>query len=283
MKSSFNLPYYHHCSDGIYRSDDAFAHRSGEYDESGFQVLAKMQDNHFWYRGRHHFLLKSVCYHLGPDADGLHAIDLGGGCGGWVKYLKDRSSAFSCIALADSSEVALDFASRFIPKSVDRIRVDLMNLKMDSRWDVAFLLDVIEHIPNDAEVIIQAAKSLKSGGLLFITTPALRFFWSYNDELAHHLRRYSKSDFVALADRTGMIMRDSRYFMFFLSPLYFLTRYGRDRMSLKEKIDAVKRAHNIPKPLLNEMLSRIFILEGSVGHRLSFPWGTSILTVLQKI
>ena len=33
-------------------------------------------------------------------------------------------------------------------------------------------------------------KALKSGGLLFVTAPAFRQFWSYNDELVHHLRRY---------------------------------------------------------------------------------------------
>jgi len=35
-------------------------HRSHEYNESGFQTLLTMQKDHFWYRGRHRFLLECV-------------------------------------------------------------------------------------------------------------------------------------------------------------------------------------------------------------------------------
>ncbi|MDB3923285.1 methyltransferase domain-containing protein [Luminiphilus sp.] len=117
---------------------------------------------------------------------------LGGGLGGWLLYLVDHSpDTFKSLALADSSDRALHMASAVLPGGVARYQIDLMSLGWEAQCDVAFLLDVIEHLPDDVQVMRQAAQDLKPGGLLFVTTPALKQFWSYNDDIVHHLRRYS--------------------------------------------------------------------------------------------
>jgi SAM-dependent methyltransferase len=110
----------------------------------------------------------------------------------------------SPLALADSSEIALGMAGAVLPAGMERYQIDLMNLGWREGWDVAFLLDVIEHLPDDVGALLEAARALKPGGLLFVTTPALARFWSYNDELAHHLRRYHRRDFAELAERSGL-------------------------------------------------------------------------------
>ncbi|MCH7685471.1 MAG: class I SAM-dependent methyltransferase [Planctomycetes bacterium] len=115
-------------------------------------------------------------------------------------------------------------AERFVGEHVARYQIDLLDLQVADRWDVAFLLDVLEHIPEDLAALKQIYDALKPGGLLFITTPALNYFWSYNDEMAHHVRRYSRKDYQQLADQTGFTVRYSRYFMFFLSPLLLISK-----------------------------------------------------------
>ena len=40
--------------------DDTVAHRDDEYDPAGFEILDRMQERHFWYRGRHRFLLRRI-------------------------------------------------------------------------------------------------------------------------------------------------------------------------------------------------------------------------------
>ena len=52
------------------------------------------------------------------------------------------------IVLADSSEVALRLAADFVPTQVQRQQVDLADLPWSDRWDIAFLLDVLEHLPD---------------------------------------------------------------------------------------------------------------------------------------
>lgn len=271
--------------DGIYRPGASVAHRNEEYDQDAFKMLLEMQKQHFWYRGRHRFLLSALETFLPKACNSLSAVDLGGGVGGWLIYLANhRPGLFTNLALADSSETALCMASTTLPAGIERFQVDLMNLGWDKKWDCAFLLDVIEHLPHDSRAIQQAAKSLKSGGILFVTTPAIQKFWSYNDELAHHLRRYTRESFSNLAKVTDLELCDARYFMFFLSPLYWLSRYGKKikNLSEEEKRELLRQSHKIPISPINTILASLFCLETPLGHYLRFPWGTSILGVFRK-
>lgn len=271
--------------DLIYRTNISLKHRSDEYHESGFKSLLEMQNRHFWYCGRHRFLLGSLDRYLPMSAANRSAIDLGGGVGGWVQYLsKNRPTLFTQLALSDSSLLALSYAEAVLPHNAQRYQIDLMNLHMQEQWNAAFLLDVIEHLPDDLRALEQAKEALKPGGLLFVTTPAFPQFWSYNDDFAHHLRRYTRVDFARLAKATDLKLLDARYFMFFLSPLYLLSRMkpGFDKLSDDEKKGLVLNQHAIPAKPINGVLSVIFSAETPLGHKLRFPWGTSILGVFQK-
>lgn len=274
---------YHIGDDGIYRSPTPVDHRDTEYDQRAFDTLWRMQEKHFWYRGRHRFLLAALSrLHRSSQPAGT-AIDLGGGVGGWIRYLHDHyHGRFTKLALADSSERALHMAAGVLPADVARYHIDLMNLGWEGQWDCAFLLDVIEHLPDDVRAVQQAACSLKSGGYLFITTPALPQFWSYNDEIANHLRRYTRRDFADLARAADLELCDARYFMFLLSPLYWLTRKTADRMSQDRKIAMADKTHQVPGVVINGILSMIFAAETPLGHQLHFPWGTSVLGIFRK-
>ena len=117
-----------------------------------------------------------------------------------------------------------------------------------------------------------------------MATPAFQQFWSYNDDLANHLRRYTLSEFKAIAEQTGLKLIDSRYFMLLLSPLYLLSRFkpGFDKLSQEEKREVFEDQHKVPVAPLNTALTAVFSAESPLGHWLSFPWGTSVLGIFQK-
>jgi SAM-dependent methyltransferase len=281
--------FYQENSQGIWVPRIPVSHRDEEYDQAAFDVLLRMQCDHFWYLGRHRFLLRAVRDQLGSLKTGsqqLAAVDLGGGCGGWIKYLQERADGiFAELALADSSLRALELAGPVMGKNAKRYQIDLLRLGWQNRWDVAFLLDVLEHIPQDQEALVHIRDALRPGGWLFVTTPALRFFWSYNDELAKHQRRYSKHDFRRLAAECGLELCSARYFMFFLSPLLLLARWRRpdlERMSEEQVRDLLAKQHAVPLAPINRVLYWIFALETPLGLKCPFPWGTSILGVFRK-
>jgi SAM-dependent methyltransferase len=275
---------------GVYVPKEPVAHRDEEYDPAGFDALRAMQERHFWYLGRHRFLLHALrralaSAGLGPLAC-LRLVDLGGGCGGWVRYLNERLPERPAeLALADSSARALELAGAVLGPRNRRYQVDLLNLRWRERWDVAFLLDVLEHIPGDVEALVQVREALRPGGLLFVATPALKFFWTYNDDLSHHVRRYARRDFQRLARAAGLELCRARYFMFFLSPLLLLSRWKAP--DLANMTPAQVRAHldrtgRVPPAPLNWALRLVFSLETPLGWWLPFPWGTSVLGVFRR-
>lgn len=259
-------------------------HRDEEYDSREFAMLRRMQDRHFWYRGRHRFLLDAVRRHVETPA---RVVDLGGGCGGWIDYLARRADfPIEELALADSSQAALDLAADALPQGVARLRVDLLDLPWKSRWTSAFLLDVIEHIPDHAEALRQVYDALTPGGTLFITVPALQRFWTWNDDFARHQRRYHRRELMDLGVECGYEVIDARYFMFLLSPLLLLSRAATRRnvqdASEEERRALAMKMHAVPPAPINGLLTAAFGLETPLGRLVRFPWGTSLLAVLRK-
>ncbi len=268
--------------DGILVPGERVSHRSEEYPEVGFDMLRRMQRDHFWYRGRHKFIFSHLKRLAFPER--ARAIDLGGGCGGWIQFLQSQSAhPFSELAMGDSSTIALCEARRALGKSVPLYQIDLLKLDWRDEWDAVFLLDVLEHIPDDEAVLLQVADALKPGGKLIVTTPALDFFWSYNDEFAKHVRRYDRQRFRYLASRSNLSLLDARYFMFLLSPLYLIARRQNvARLSLAERSSLIQKQHAIPCWPINAALAGIFGAESTLDKFVRFPWGTSIMAVYEK-
>jgi SAM-dependent methyltransferase len=266
----------------------AVAHNAEEYDPRGFAVLLKMQREHFWYRGRHRFVRAAVRRHLtgrpaGPE--GLSAIDLGGGCGGWVSYLHHHGPRFGELAMGDSSPDALRLARKAVPDSVRCYNVSIYDLPWTRRWDVVFVLDVIEHLADDAGALRQIARTLKPGGLIVATVPALMAFWSYTDVVGGHHRRYSCDDLKALGTRAGLEVLDARYFMFFLSPMLWVSRKSApsaETRTPEELRRLSEKSHQIPSSPVNTVLSAVFGTETPLGLHVPFPWGTSALAVFRS-
>ncbi|MBD3177615.1 MAG: methyltransferase [Armatimonadia bacterium] len=276
-------------SDGIYRPPWGVEHRDEEYDPRGFRLLLEMQTTHFWYRGRHAKVLSTLDRALEPGPEGLSAIDLGGGCGGWVMHLaRARSALLSELALGDSSVQALGlardaFAEAELPLTPDLYQLDLERLGWEGRWDVAFLLDVIEHLDDDVAALAEVRKALRPGGVCLVTVPALPSFWSYADDLAHHRRRYTAKGLTSSARRAGLEVRSCRYFMFLLAPLLYLQRLGGLDVSEADeetKAEALRRLVAVPARPVNELLSGILHLENAMGRAVPFPWGTSLIAAL---
>ncbi len=257
--------FYQQDTESIFVPSVPVVHRDGEYDQQGFETLLQIQQEHFWYRGRYRFLLAAVQRTLGFSQDSqrrnLSAVDLGGGCGGWISYLSQKvRGVFNEVALADSSRKALELAGRVVPTGTPRYQVDLL-------------------------VLQEVSKALKPGGFLFLTTPALEHFRTWYDEVAHHCRRYSRKDLRQLAVKTGLDLLDMRYFMFFLSPFLLVSRLKRpplETMSQSAIAELLARTHRVPGPVVNSICAMIFAAETPLGFLMPFPWGTSVLGVYRK-
>ena len=150
---------------------------------------------------------------------------------------------------------------------------------------MVFLLDVIEHLADDVEALRQIGHTLKPGGLVIATVPALTTFWSYVDDVSRHRRRYSCDDLKQLGVRAGLEVMDTRYFMFLLSPMLWASRKRAATVGTRTPEDLrhmAEQSHRVPPRPVNGILSAVFATETPAGLHLRFPWGTSALAVFRR-
>ncbi len=276
-------------ADGFWVRNCASQRQSGNYDEANLDVLRDMQERHFWYRGRHRFVLslfaRATARHL-YGVEGLRVIDLGCGCGGWAYYLQCRSPVTTSeMAVGDSSRKGLRTAAGLLGKSCRYYEVDLADLGWKERWDVVFLLDVLEHFEDDEKALREVRDALAPGGLAIVTVPALMSLWSAIDEAAGHHRRYNARELRLRASEVGFEVAGLRYFMFLLCPLLALRRrFLRSNTPLDAQAaqDLIRRTHGIPAAPVNELLAAMLLLETVIGTHVPFPWGSSLAAVLRK-
>lgn len=66
--------------------------------------------------------------------------------------------------------------------------------KSDSEFDLIYSFNVLEHIEDDIDTLIQFHNKLSENGRIIVYVPALKFLFSSVDKKAGHFRRYSKND-----------------------------------------------------------------------------------------
>jgi len=251
------------------------------YPENGYHALYKNQLDHFWFIGRHNFILEALKREIRKK---ITIADFGGGCGGWIFYLnKNFKNKIKSATLVDESEIALKYAKKILGTDVIIKRADLQSIRMNEKFDVITLLDVIEHCKNDIEIIKRASSFLNPGGKIIITVPALDFFWSDYDKYVGHHRRYNIKMLKNLAFKSNLTLIDSRYFMFFLSPLLYLTRGKKaSNLTSSQRARNFEKYHKQPPAIINWLFSLILSFEAKLGFTFNFPFGTSLLGIFSK-
>lgn len=94
-------------------------------------------------------------------------------------------------------------------------KVSIINKKFDGsdeKYDSILYLDVLEHIEDDEKEILKALKSLRKDGNLILNVPAYKFLYSDFDNDVGHYRRYSKKDFLIIAEKLKLNILSIKYY-----------------------------------------------------------------------
>lgn len=100
-----------------------------------------------------------------------------------------------------------------------------------ARADLLIACEVLEHIEDDRDALAQWVSNLRPGGCLILSVPAHMRMWGIRDVWAGHVRRYSRSDLLKLAQEAGLQVERIECYGF---PLGNLTDFLANR-SLKGK------------------------------------------------
>jgi 2-polyprenyl-3-methyl-5-hydroxy-6-metoxy-1,4-benzoquinol methylase len=146
----------------------------------------------------------------------LAALDVGGGDGAALDLLRQLDPRIRLTQVVDMDAGAEQLARRAGHEySLGRIE----DFRSARRFDVVLLLNLIEHVADPGAVLRGVRDQLSPGGVVVVKTPNFdsldaRVFRNSNWAGYHcprHWVLFQKSSFVALAERSGLELRDFSY------------------------------------------------------------------------
>jgi 2-polyprenyl-3-methyl-5-hydroxy-6-metoxy-1,4-benzoquinol methylase len=142
--------------------------------------------------------------HLGKEV-----LEIGAGHGELTQLLQGGR----VVTATDLSTRSVDrLRSRFAQHpNVDIRLVDIAATADGRLYDSVVLVNVLEHIDDDANALEKLRASLRPGGRVCVFVPAFDGLYSDFDQRIGHRRRYRKSQLVSALDRAGFAIEDARY------------------------------------------------------------------------
>lgn len=111
---------------------------------------------------------------LAARKEGFSILDIGGGDGNILNFLKEQKKLpITKMYNADTSRFALDQSEKFGIESIQCDIVDMKNVQSFPKTDYAFMLEILEHIPNSEEFLLEIYKLVHKG--VFFSIPNTGF------------------------------------------------------------------------------------------------------------
>ena len=239
-----------------------------------YRLTYEMEERYWWYAARRRIVLDQVRRILSSrTADGpARILDFGCGTGANLEALASLGTVHGL----DASKEAVSFCRK---RGLDRVALlEEGPLPQDppfgGGFDLITMLDVLEHVPDEVEILKTLGSWLVPGGVLLLTVPAYEALWSGEDYVSDHLRRYTAPSLRQTLNRAGCGVARMTYFNTLLLPLQALAVWGSRIFKPGSKYDSdIKPLH----PLLNRVLTRIMEAERPILSRRSLPLGGSLL------
>jgi SAM-dependent methyltransferase len=204
----------------------------------------------------------------------VRILDAGCGTG---RTIADENLASERVGIDLSSE-ALQFAAR--RGGAHLLQASLSELPFrEGTFDAALMLDVIEHCPDDNQVVEQIARTVKTGGVVIVTVPAFQWLWSGHDEALHHLRRYNRRQLRQLIENNGLEIIQTSYFNMCVFPLVAALRLFTRFFSSS---DRTSDTDTLPSSPVNSFLYGLQRFESGLMRFVDLPVGVSLIAIARK-
>ena len=125
-------------------------------------------------------------------------LEVGAGIGGLTKAFADKINFKKWTCIEPEEQNFFRLKENILNLSNNDLfcyeNIDINNFLQNSEsYDVIILADVLEHIQNDKDTLMNLYNHLSPGGKIIIFVPSCQFLYSVFDVQIGHFRRYSMS------------------------------------------------------------------------------------------
>ena len=235
--------------------------------------MAEAEDVHPWFIQLRRII--GECFDrtgISPDS---HVLDVGCGTGGTMKNLAGRCR-FTGL---DVSELAADMAARISGQKVVVANASNMPFETNS-FDAVVASHILEHIQNDDAAVQEIRRVLKPNGPLIALVPCHKYMFNHHDRSLHHVRRYSRQNFLGLLERNGFKPEKVVWTNPLMYPPTALTRVI-SRIGLIEKNIHRRQGSDTTHRLgpITPILSAFAAAEVWLMWRIPLPFGVGLLVI----
>jgi len=145
---------------------------------------------------------------------------------------------------SDAKIVCWDKGYETLPPKVD-FKLDFTKEPPQEKFQLIFLLDVLEHVEDDENFFKIVLKCLEKEGYLLLSVPAWNSIMSNHDKALNHYRRYNPSEIHHLIEKEGLKIILSgglfhsllplRFFILLLEKIGFIQPLKEHRLEWKNK------------------------------------------------
>ncbi len=235
-----------------------------------YPVFYTVEKEHWWFSARKIILMDFMAKRL-PPSPTMKLLDVGCGTGALLEEFTTRFDAHGI----EPSQAAVEFCRK---RGLMTVKVGVLEQHpVAEKVDIMTLLDVVEHIEDDGQLLLDAYQRITSDGYILITVPAYQWMWSNHDVVLHHKRRYSRESLRVLVKGAGFDIIHLTHFNTILFPLAAVKRLLTRFLHLRERDE-----YKVPPNLINTLMRSIFALERLVVPGFSLPFGLSLLCLAKK-
>jgi len=232
--------------------------------ESG--LLGVDGDRHWYYVSKSRALERCLS---GQSPERI--LDVGAGSGLFSKMLLRRTAATSATCV-DPGYPA-DWSETHVGKPIAFRRASPVG---DA--DVVLLMDVLEHVDDDAGLLREYARPARPGTRFIVSVPAFSWLWSRHDEFLEHRRRYTLPGILRVLSKGGLTPVTGFYFFAAVFPAVAAERLWRRWSPAPSHAASDLRRHH---PVTNAVLTTICMAE-SVVARHNRAFGLTAFAVAVK-
>jgi len=246
----------------------------GGFEARFFDDLTEIEKGNFWFESRNRLLSWALKSNF-PGA--CNFLEIGCGTGfvlSGIRHEFPELVLYGC----DMFVEGLAYAHKRIPQAFFS-QMDARNIPYEEEFDVIGAFDILEHIEEDQEVLIQMYQAVRQRGGIILTVPQHPFLWSQADDYGHHARRYTAKELRAKVENAGFLVVRMTSFVSLLFPLMLISRFkNRHSAGAYDPMSEVKINHS-----MNTLFKRILDFERLIIKLgLSFSVGGSLLLIARK-